>query len=100
MKMMRYESPCVASVGATKNPTYRPHAASAAASAKNHGVSFPASGKNVCGDENQNKPGREVEATLTVLMVIQPKYEARWPLPRASAQRRTKQTHPAEGNKR
>src|SRR5688500_18003823 len=99
MKMMRYDSPWVASVGAAKKPTYKPNPASTAASAKNHGVNFPASGKNVCGDENQKRPGRELEAK-TVLMVIQPKSEVLSPLPTESAPRRTMPTRPAKGNKR
>src|SRR5262249_895678 len=47
MKMMRYDSPCCASVGATKNPRYRPTAHAAIASAPKTNASFPASGKKV-----------------------------------------------------
>jgi hypothetical protein len=44
MKMMRYDSPCWKSVGATKNPMYSPAMASSAAAAMNHGTIFPATG--------------------------------------------------------
>jgi hypothetical protein len=49
MKMMRYDSPCWASVGATKNATYRPTAARITADVAKYGIIFPASGKNICG---------------------------------------------------
>src|SRR5258706_13878558 len=55
MKMIRYDSPCVASVGATKNATYRPASASRPAAIENHGISFPASGKKACGAEKRNR---------------------------------------------
>src|SRR5512140_3801325 len=44
MKIIRYDSPCCASVGATKKLMYRPTAHSSTASAANHGCSVPASG--------------------------------------------------------
>ena len=40
--MIRYDSPWVASVGATKKPMYRPIAASAAKAAQHQGISAPA----------------------------------------------------------
>src|SRR6185503_12133402 len=63
MKMMRYDSPCVASVGATKNATQRPASASSPARIENHGISFPAIGKNACGAAKRKRsevinPGR------------------------------------------
>src|SRR5258706_5305174 len=63
MKMIRYDSPCVASVGATKNATYRPASASRPAAIENHGMSFPATGKKACGAAKRKKsefinPGR------------------------------------------
>ena len=39
MKMIRYDSPWVASVGATKKPMYSPAAASAANAAQHQGTS-------------------------------------------------------------
>jgi hypothetical protein len=44
MKMMRYDSPCWASVGATKKPMYSPTSMRITAAAPNHGTIFPASG--------------------------------------------------------
>src|SRR5213592_5277035 len=55
MKMIRYASLCWASVGATKNPRYRPRPHAIAARTPNHTASFPARGKKVCGDEYLNQ---------------------------------------------
>src|SRR4051812_28826373 len=51
MKMMRYASPCCASVGATKKPRYSPTAQATTASAPKPAASRRASGKKVCGEE-------------------------------------------------
>src|SRR5580704_498464 len=55
MKMMRYASPCCASVGATTRPSHSPAAASRAAGTANHRAIRPASGKNDAGDANLNQ---------------------------------------------
>jgi hypothetical protein len=41
MKMIRYASPCVASVGATKNPTYSPASASPIVASQSQGINSP-----------------------------------------------------------
>src|SRR5207249_10682615 len=55
MKMMRYASPCWASVGATKNPRYRPTPHATSASTPKPSASFPARGKKVWGEEYLNQ---------------------------------------------
>src|SRR5271170_7419906 len=55
MKMMRYASPCCASVGATNRPSHRPTAASRAAGTANHHAIRPATGKNDAGEANLNQ---------------------------------------------
>src|SRR5208283_2479771 len=55
MKMMRYASPCCASVGAMTRPSHRPATASPAAGTANHHAIRPASGKNDAGDANLNQ---------------------------------------------
>src|SRR5450755_1096971 len=54
MKMIRYASPCCASVGATMSPIQSPAAVSTAAAAPNHGTRRRASGKNDAGDASLN----------------------------------------------
>src|SRR3954471_19006667 len=61
MKMMRYTSPCCASVGAATRPTYRPASASSAAAAAHQRAIVPASGKKVCGEANRNQRTVEFE---------------------------------------
>src|SRR5882672_6091138 len=55
MKMMRYDSPCWASLGATKNPMFRPIAQARAASVPKKAASLPARGKKVWGEEYLNQ---------------------------------------------
>ena len=55
MKMMRYASPCCASVGATAKPSQSATTAQSAAAMANYGIRRPASGKNDAGDAKRNQ---------------------------------------------
>src|SRR5580693_1861951 len=55
MKMMRYASPCCASVGATTRPSHNPTPASSAAGTENHHAIRTASGKNDACEAKRNQ---------------------------------------------
>ena len=57
---------CRKSVGATKNPMYRPTPINPSAAAENHGIILPASGWKACGDEylNQLMPMKLIQNVL------------------------------------